>query len=117
MTEPLKIGDRVLVKAFLIRDVGPYPAGQATHHAYQGVPRVWVRISLASKELDGWIVGVRTLSDGVVTYDSERDFLGSVVAQSSEYRQTRAFKAYLVAPGMRNSFVRVLPEDLEVIDG
>jgi hypothetical protein len=57
--------------------------------------------------LDGIIVGIRTLSNGSVTYNGE---------DGTDYRATEHYIAYYVAWHPRRDIVRVLPEHLEVLD-
>ena len=96
-----------MVKAHLVRD-----GDVSDNHL-----RVWRRVPLESP-VRAMVYGSRTLSDGrVYSYSERDDFFGGGAVSFVEYRSTRAYKAYLVSPGMRRKTMRVLPEDLEALDG
>lgn len=61
---------------------------------------------------EGLVIGKRTLSDGVVRWESDDDLFAAANAGYYVWDAERYFTVYLVVYGMRSKPVHVLPEYL-----
>ena len=67
--------------------------------------------------VSGFIVGVRTLSNGQYTRGwSSQSYEGEWDGEPDEYHVKETFQAYLIARSLRSTPVRVRVEDVDVVD-
>lgn len=98
-----QLGDRVKYKNGLRRRYKALPTLWQSE-------RVWEPVNFVHNHPEdhgeGVVVGIRTLSNGVVTYDAE---------EGNTYRQKETFQALVIAHSMRSKPVYVRLEDVELI--
>lgn len=94
-----QLGDRVVFSQRLRRRTEELPNG-----GYSGWMKVWREEPMRFNDLDGIIVGRRTLSNGKTVYHGMDDPI--------EYKVAEHFTAYLVAFALLEKPVFVLPESL-----
>lgn len=92
----VQLGQKVRVRATLRREGSDEELGS------QRVRLVWERRTTGT--MDAVVVGVRTLSNGIVSYSFE---------DGGGYRAKEHFPALLVSFDLRRKLVFALPEDVE----
>lgn len=75
----------------------------------QGTTCTWITGEVVG---DGYVVGWRTLSDGVIEAYRESDGYGGWVHVENQWRAKRYFRAYLVTVDLRTNPIYVLPEHM-----
>lgn len=106
MSEKFELGQRVTVKAEVLASklykVNPYLKNNT--HGRRDYIREWSRHEL-KKPVNGIIAGMRTVKEGY------SDYIGP--EEGFAFIPMRHINVYLVATSIR-TFIRVLPEDIEV---
>jgi len=107
MAERPQLGQRVKVRAKLER-VGLNP----DRFGHNATKFKWQRVEFLPSPVEAVYIGFRIVYDGVI----RKDDFGGYGPVYTWYEKTRSVKTYLVVLNERTNPIRVLPEDVEVIN-